>query len=94
MKNVLVLGGSGFVGTHVCEKLIRAGWTVTVATRRRRNANAVQHLPSLTVRECDVHDVAALTRLAQGHDAVVNLVAILHGTAAAFERVHVELPKK
>jgi uncharacterized protein YbjT (DUF2867 family) len=44
--------------------------------------------------ECDVHDEAALTRLVAGHDAVVNLVAILHGTGAAFQRAHVELPQK
>ena len=25
MKNILVLGGTGFVGRHVCEKLHRAG---------------------------------------------------------------------
>ena len=29
----------------------------------------------------------------QGHDAVVNLVAILHGSADAFEQVHVRLPE-
>ena len=94
MKNALVLGGTGFVGSHVCEKLIRAGWTVTVPTRRRNNARGVMHLPGLTVQEQDVHDGAALARLAQGHDAVVNLVAILHGDQAAFNRVHVELPEK
>ena len=27
MKNILVLGGTGFVGAHVCEQLVRAGWT-------------------------------------------------------------------
>ena len=94
MKNALVLGGTGFVGTHVCEKLIRAGWSVTVPTRRRNNARDVLHLPALTVREMDVHDAAALARAAEGHDAVVNLVAILHGDQAAFNRVHVELPQK
>lgn len=94
MKNVLVLGGTGFVGRHVCEKLVRADWNVTVATRRRDNARDVQHLPSLTVQEFDVHDAAALARAAVGHDAVVNLVAILHGTQAAFNKVHVELPQK
>ncbi len=94
MKNVLILGGTGFVGSHVCEKLVRAGWTVTVATRRRSNARNVMHLPSLTIQELDVHDEAALGRIAHGQDAVVNLVAILHGTQAAFDKVHVELPQK
>jgi NADH dehydrogenase len=94
MKNVLVLGGTGFVGTHVCEKLVRAGWTVTVPTRRWNNARDVLHLPSLTVQEMDVHDAAALARAAVGHDAVVNLIAILHGSQDAFNKVHVELPQK
>ncbi|WP_310567913.1 complex I NDUFA9 subunit family protein [Hydrogenophaga sp.] len=94
MPQALVLGGTGFVGRHVCEKLERAGWSVTVPTRRAVNAAAVQHLPRLTVIEADVHDPVALTRLLPGHDAVVNLVAILHGSEAAFERTHVELPRK
>jgi NADH dehydrogenase len=52
------------------------------------------HLPSLTVQELDVHNALALERAAQGQDAIVNLVAILHGTQAAFDKVHVELPQK
>jgi uncharacterized protein YbjT (DUF2867 family) len=94
MQRVLVLGGTGFVGAHVCEKLIRAGCSVVVPTRRRKNAARVQHLPGLTVLELDVHDEAALTRSAAGVDAVVNLVAILHGSAAAFDKVHLNLPQK
>lgn len=94
MKNVLVLGGTGFVGRHVCEQLHRQGWRITVPTRHARNANAVQHLPLLTVVEADVHDEKALARLLPGHDAVVNLIAILHGDEAAFQRTHVELPVK
>lgn len=93
MKNILVLGGTGFVGRHVCEKLQRQGWSITVPTRRATNAKAVQHLPRLTVLEADVHDEATLTRLLAGHDAVVNLIAILHGSEAAFERTHVTLPQ-
>lgn len=94
MKKILVLGGTGFVGAHVCEKLIREDFTVTLATRRRSNANHLIHLPGLTVLEFNVHDEAALTRAAAGHDGVVNLVAILHGTQADFEKTHVALPKK
>jgi uncharacterized protein YbjT (DUF2867 family) len=94
MKNVFVLGGSGFVGAHVCEKLVRQGWHVTVPTRRRSNARNVQPLPFVTVLELDVHDEAALTQAIVGHDAVVNLVAILHGSPSAFHATHVALPQK
>ncbi len=94
MKRVLLLGGTGFVGRHVCEHLARLGWAMTVPTRRAANASAVQHLPRLTVLEADVHDEATLRQLLVGHDAVINLVAILHGDEAAFQRAHVELPEK
>ena len=90
---VLVLGGTGFVGRHVCEQLVRAGHPVTVPTRRASRAAAVQTLPGLTVLESNVHDEAALRRLVAGHDAVVNLIAVLHGSEARFEQVHVQLPQ-
>ncbi|PUE37139.1 complex I NDUFA9 subunit family protein [Limnohabitans sp. Hippo3] len=91
---VLVLGGSGFVGRHVCEQLTRLGWQITVPTRRAVNAASVQSLPGLTVIEASVHQEADLARLMPGHDAVVNLVAVLHGNEERFERVHVQLPGK
>ncbi|KQV96690.1 MULTISPECIES: complex I NDUFA9 subunit family protein [unclassified Roseateles] len=93
--SVLVLGGSGFVGRALCEQLTRrlgAEARVTVPTRRLPHAQAVQSLPGVTVVQADVfHDLPDLVR---GHDAVVNLVAILQGSMAAFEHVHVELPKR
>lgn len=91
---VLVLGGSGFVGRHVCEQLNRLGWQITVPTRRAVNAASVQSLPGLTVIEASVHQEADLARLMPGHDAVVNLVAVLHGNEKRFEQVHVQLPGK
>lgn len=94
MKKVLVLGGSGFVGRHVCEKLNRLGIRATVPTRRAINARDVQTLPMVDVLEANVHNEADLARLLPGHDAVVLLVAILHGSEADFERTHVELPRR
>jgi NADH dehydrogenase len=76
----------------VCEQLVRAGWHITVPTRRAINAASVQSLPGLTVIEASVHSPADLARLMPGHDAVVNLVAVLHGSEDRFEQVHVTLP--
>jgi uncharacterized protein YbjT (DUF2867 family) len=97
MNNVLVLGGTGFVGRAVCERLVahQAGTgTVRVPTRRQMHANRVRALPTVEVVQANVHDDAQLARLMAGVDAVVNLVAILHGSADDFGRVHVQLPQR
>jgi NADH dehydrogenase len=41
-----------------------------------------------------VHDDAQLARVVACSDAVVNLIGILHGGPADFEREHVELPRR
>ncbi len=94
MKKIFVLGGSGFVGTQVCKKLAELGVQLTVPTRQMEHARTVASLPGITVLPMDVNDEAALTGALAGHDALVNLVAILHGTPATFEMVHVALPQK
>ena len=100
-SNVLVLGGTGFVGRSVCEALFAStggaggtGGQIVVPSRQPARAKHLQMLPTLRLAQADVHDEAQLRRLLAGCDAVVNLVAILHGDAAAFERTHVELPRK
>jgi len=97
MNNILVLGGSGFVGRSVCDKLVErsngAGGRITVPSRKPARAKHIQMLPTVQLVAADVHDPAQLRRLVQGADAVINLVAILHGSEAAFERAHVALPR-
>ncbi len=94
MKNIFILGGTGFVGTQVCAQLALQGWQITVASRESSHAEHLCALRGLRVIALDVHDEVALTRALRGHDALVNLVAILHGNQAAFERVHVALAQK
>ncbi len=91
MKKILILGGTGFVGRHVCEKLAEGDYRATVLTRRRVNANHLQMLPMVDVIEGSVYDAATLAPLLAEHDAVVNLVAILHGSETAFDKAHVQL---
>ena len=94
MKKILILGGTGFVGRHLCEKLAGGDYRTTVLTRRRSNANHLQMLPMVDVLEGSAYDATVLTPLLASHDAVVNLVAILHGNEAGFDKAHVQLPQK
>lgn len=89
MKRILLLGGTGFIGSSVAEQLTRHGVAVTIPTRDRERARHLLMLPTIDVVAADVHDRAQLDRLVRGQDAVVNLIGTLHGD---FERVHVRLP--
>ncbi len=98
-RRVVLVGGSGFVGSAIANRLSASGCQVLIPTRRRSRAGHVLLLPTVDVMEADVHDPAVLNRLFSGADAVVNLVGILHSRSGepygpGFANAHVELPKK
>lgn len=98
-RNILVIGGSGFIGSRLVNALSLGNHFVTVPTRRRQRARHLVQLPLVDVVEANVHDDATLARLVAGRDAVVNLVGILHGQrgtpyGADFARAHVDLPRR
>lgn len=96
MRHVVILGGTGFVGRALCERLVEdsPGLRVVVPTRRLRFADDLQALPGVEMVSANVHDDVQLARILEGADAVVNLIAILHGTAANFDHAHVVLPRR
>ena len=93
--NICVLGGTGFVGTALVNRLSDAGHWVRVPTRHPDRHQALQVLPTVRLIRADVHDRRDLDRLVEGMDAVVNLVGILneHGRNT-FQRAHVQLTAK
>lgn len=100
IKKVLLLGGSGFVGTYIANRLTERGVELTIPTRRRERTKALIMLPNVEMVETNIHCEQTLTELMRGHDAVINLVGILHSRdvqlpySKDFAQAHVELPKK
>lgn len=95
---IAVIGGSGFIGSHLVSALVEIGKDVRIATRRRYNARHLTLLP-IDVIEADVYDPVQLASFVENADAVINLVGTLHGRRGdpygpEFARVHVELPTK
>lgn len=96
ITTVCVIGGRGFVGRHICQRLAARGYRVRVPVRDRERAKALTLLPTVDVIAADVHDAAALSRIIQDTDAVINLIGVLHGGRGrnSFQEAHVELPRK
>lgn len=91
MRNVLLIGGTGFLGGAIARRLASAEFFITLPTRRIENAKHLAVLPTARVLATDVHDAAVLAHLMRDQDVVISLVGILRGN---FQRAHAELPGK
>lgn len=94
MKRIVILGGGGFIGSAVAERLAARGDQLTIPTRVLARANHLAVLPTADIRVANIRDEATLKGLVSGADAVVNLVGILHGEpGSGFDGAHVDLPR-
>lgn len=91
---LVLLGGTGFVGRHLIARLAAQGHRVRVLSRNAALRPVLRVLPNVQVDTADVYDPAALARAFEGADAVINLVGILNEKGfggAGFQRAHVRL---
>jgi len=97
IKKIAILGGTGFVGQSLCNRLSKDGYKLKVPTRNREyNRNDLILLPNLELIETDIHNSEDLKELLIDCDAVINLVGILNekiNNGKGFKKVHVELVK-
>ncbi len=77
---VTVIGGSGFVGRYVAQRMAHRGWRVRVACRRPNEALFVQTygvVGQVLPVQCNIRDEESTRRVVMGSDAVVNCVGVL-----------------
>ena len=87
---VLVTGGTGFVGTHVVNKLLQRGHEVAVLARDPAKTRNRYNRPVEAVAG-DVLDPASFANAASGREALVHLVGIIHEKGRqTFDRMHRE----
>jgi UDP-glucuronate 4-epimerase len=86
MKSVLVTGGAGFIGSHLCERLVADGVRTTCLDNfddfydpsiKRENIAALEASLLFEKVEGDIRDIALLHDLCESHsfDAIVHLAA-------------------
>jgi uncharacterized protein YbjT (DUF2867 family) len=94
LLSIVVLGGTGFLGTRLAARLIKDGHRVTVLSRDAQQHKHLLVLPGLSLENCDVYQEAQLSERFRGQDVVINLIGILNERGFGgdgFRRAHTQL---
>lgn len=79
-KKILVTGGAGFIGSNLCEELLKHGAVVTCldnfSTGYRENLNAIMENPNFTLIEGDIRDLETCKKACENQDFVLHEAAL------------------
>src|SRR5882757_535138 len=87
MRNILVTGGAGFIGSHLVDRLLgEGGWQITVVddfndfySPEIKHANIAAHVksPNYRIADADIRDAATMAALFMEYkfDVIVHLAA-------------------
>lgn len=81
--NALVTGATGFLGSHLCRRLVMDGFNLTILSRSRSNTRALDYL-TFTNKIGDITDGLAVREAVEGNDVVFHAAA--HGAYWGRER--------
>lgn len=87
IKNILITGAAGFIGSHLCERLLEEGYSIFgldnfdpyyEPSLKRNNLSGVFHHPSFTLIEADIRESERLQAIFElySFDAIIHLAAM------------------
>ena len=78
-KKALVTGGAGFIGSHICEELVKSGIQVVslddYSAGKKKNHFHLDSRSNFVAVECDITDVQKLSKHFDGVDLVFHNAA-------------------
>lgn len=81
MRNVLVVGGAGFIGSHLCDALLGKGDKVICADNFslgiRKNICSMEENENFILYETDASDMKALERIFENEALIMYFIWLL-----------------
>jgi len=94
-KRLVILGGTGFVGSYLVPRLAMDGHRIVLLSRNRERRRALAVVPGVEIHSTDVYDGNALRRQFEGADAVIHMIGSLHpASGRSLQEIHVELARR
>jgi NADH dehydrogenase len=92
--DICILGGTGFVGSHIAIRLAKCGYRIKILSRHRERHRPLLVIPGIELIEADIFDQNQLLAHFNNCHAVINLVGILNEKGHrgdGFHKMHVGL---
>ena len=70
-NKILVVGGTGFIGYHLCKEALKKNWAVTSISKNK--PKKIRHLFKVKYLICDISKKNQVSKLSNNFDYVVNL---------------------
>lgn len=80
--NILLTGGTGFIGSHIAVEMIKCGHNVTILARNQNKIPRLKKLDRIEIVEGEIDNKELLKQLVVGKDAVIHVVLILKDNSA------------
>lgn len=91
MKNILVTGGTGFIGSAICSMLVSKGYKVTIFDNNSRGSiKNINKLKKVKFIKGDIRNIQHVQKACQNIDTVIHLAAV-NGTKYFYEKPDVVL---
>ena len=93
-KIISVIGGSGFIGNYLIDKLAELGYYVKIISRKptaKKNFYPSAKLGQYSLISCNICDAKKLDKVIEGSFCVINLVGVLEDTKKnSFSAAHIQ----
>jgi nucleoside-diphosphate-sugar epimerase len=85
---VFVTGGTGFIGTHTCRALMKAGHTIKLFVRNREKAKRLFGGTIRSIAVGDIDSAADVKKAMRGCDATIHMAAMVSTSKDDAEKVY------
>jgi UDP-glucose 4-epimerase len=80
--NILLTGGTGFIGSYIAVELIKCGHHVTILARNRNKIPGLKKINQIEIVEGEIDNQKLLEQLVQGKDGAIHVALILKDNCA------------